>query len=464
MKIVIIGAGSLTFSRRLTADILSFERLQDAHIALVDIDEKRLEYAGAIAERIQRDGNYSNATFSTHTDRREALADADAVIISVLVGGFEAIESEMDIPKQYGIDQCIGDTLTPGGIMRCLRTLPLLVEMGQDIMELCPNAWVLNYTNPMAMLCWGMFKAVPGIKLVGLCHSVQGTAGEWAKRLDIPLEDIHYQCAGINHQAWFTRFQHNGTDLLPRMRELCTRQDIWNGDTVRMEYVKHFGYAVTESSGHCSEYSAWWRKRPELIERYCNTTGNDWNGGSSFIKTIYERPDWEENMKKIASGEEEFDLTCSNEYGSRIINALAGGESILIHGNVINHGLIDNVADGALVETACFVDNNGVQPVRHGTLPTHLAAINRTQLNVQELAMEAALTSDPEKVFQAMCLDPLTASACSLDEIRNMTRELMQAHAQWIPAFADSPLAVKPELSFDEKTASEQHIDPSEEH
>ncbi|HEY6598051.1 MAG TPA: alpha-glucosidase/alpha-galactosidase, partial [Pseudomonadales bacterium] len=243
-RIAIIGAGSLVFSSRLTADILTYPHLRDAHFALVDIDPERLAYAGRIVERICRDGAYGDASYSLHQDRRTALAGADYVIISILVGGYDAIETEIDIPRRYGVDQAIGDTLTPGGVMRCLRTLPPLLEMGRDIVAHCPNAWVLNYTNPMAMLCWGMNQGVPGIRLVGLCHSVQHTTQQWAHRLRVPLDDVDFECAGLNHQAWIVRFAHKGHDLLPRIRDLAVNPRVWRKDTSRMEYVKHFGYPV----------------------------------------------------------------------------------------------------------------------------------------------------------------------------------------------------------------------------
>ena len=458
-NIVIIGAGSITFSSRLTVDILSYEKTRNVHFLLVDIDEERLNYAGRIIERIFRDGNYGEASYSLHLDRREALKEADVVIISILVGGYAAIETEIDIPMSYGVDQCVGDTLTPGGIMRCLRTLPILAEIGRDIMEICPEAWVLNYTNPMAMLTWGMHEAAPGIKLIGLCHSVQKTLKEWSNRLGVSVEDLHFDCAGINHQAWYTTLEANGEDLLPRVRELCTEQHIWNNDTTRMEYVKHFGFPVTESSGHCSEYSPWFRTRPESVERYCNNKGDRWNGGHGFIKTLYSREDWEAEMEKKANGEIPLSLERSPEYGSRIINALAGGGEVVIYGNVMNEGFIDNLPEAACVEVACRIDSNGMHPRHYGELPLHLAAINRVQITVQQLAVRAALEGDPELVFQAMCMDPLTGACLSLDRIRTMTRELMQAHAEWIPQFQGALPEWKKELHFEETEKTEAHIE-----
>ncbi len=459
-KVVIIGAGSLVFSSRLTADILTYENTRDAHFALVDLDKERLAYAGRIVERIFKEGGYDKASYSMTTDRREALKGADYVITSILVGGYEAIQREIDIPKKYGVDQCIGDTLGPGGVMRCLRTLPHQAGVARDIMEICPKAWLLNYTNPMSMLCWGMEKAAPGIKLVGLCHSVQGTSEQWAKRLGYDIGEITFECAGINHQAWIYRFERKGVDLLPRIRELAVKPDVWKGDTSRMEYVKHFGFPVTESSGHNSEYTCWFRKRSELIENYC--PGGSWNGGSGFIKELYDRPDWRQTMEKMASWEKPVNLKRSLEYGSQIINAIEGGDSVLIHGNVMNRGLIDNLPEGCNVEVPCHVDRTGVRPLKVGRLPAHLAAINRTQINVQELVVEATLRRDPEAAFQAIALDPLTAACCSLDEIRAMTLELFEAHQPWLPQFEGRKPAAKPVLAGVKIAAAERHVDPAE--
>jgi len=459
-KIVIIGAGSLVFSSRLQADILSFENLRDTHFCLVDIDEERLGYAQRITERLLENGDYSEASFEATTERRQGLKGADYAITCLLVGGYEAIEAEIDIAKKHGVDQCIGDTLTPGGIMRCLRTLPHQVCIAQDIMELCPNAILLNYTNPMSMLCWGMYRAAPGIQLVGLCHSVQGTSKEWAKRLDVDLKDIDWLCAGINHQAWFYKFEKDGQDLLPLIRELAVDPNIWGGDTVRMEMVKHFGYPVTESSGHGSEYTPWWRKHPELIEQYC--PGGSWNGGSGFIKELYARPKWKEDMEQMASGEKPISLERSDEYGSRIISAAEGGETVVIHGNVENTGLIDNLPDGSCVEVPVFVDRNGLQPMKVGKIPMANAAINQTQINVQRLAVEAALTRDPERVFQAFAMDPLTAACLTLDEIRAMASEIMEAQRFCLPEWEGIRIPEKPVLVGIQADEIEKHIDPAE--
>jgi len=441
-KITIIGAGSLVFSSRLTADILTYKNLEDAHFALVDVDKERLDYAGKIIKRIFKEGNYKNATYSVTTNHRKALENADYVITSILVGGYDAIKKEIDIPMKYGVDQCIGDTLTPGGIMRCLRTLPPLVEIAKAIVEICPKAYLLNYTNPMSMLSWGIYKAVPEIKYVGLCHSVQGTSNEWASRLGVKIEDVNFECAGINHQAWFTKFEKNGVDLLPKIRKLALKKEIYNNDTSRMEMVKYFGFPVTESSGHNTEYHPWFRKSKKHVKKFCK--GGSWNGGHGFIKELYCRKDWKKTMKKMADWDTPVDLNRSLEFGSKILNALAGGEPAIIHGNVRNDSLIDNLPQGCCVEVPCYVDKNGIQPIKIGNLPTHLAAINARQVTVQQLAVEAALETDPEKVFQAMAMDPLTSMKCTLDEIREMTIELMQAHKKYIPLFKNKKLSKKP--------------------
>ncbi|MGK0238187.1 MAG: alpha-galactosidase [Candidatus Pelagisphaera sp.] len=460
-KVVIIGAGSLVFSSRLQADILSFDSLRDTHFSLVDINEERLGYAQRITERLLKTGDYSEATFEATTDRRQVLEGADYVISSLLVGGYPAIEAEIDIPKKYGVDQCIGDTLTPGGIMRCLRTLPHQIGIAQDIMELCPKAILLNYTNPMSMLCWGMYRAAPGIQLVGLCHSVQGTSKEWAKRLNVNLDDVDWLCAGINHQAWFYKFQKDGQDLLPRIRELAIDPKIWCGDSVRMEMVKHFGFPVTESSGHGSEYTPWWRKHPELVEQYC--PGGSWNGGSGFIKELYARPDWKADMEKMANGEKEISLERSEEYGAQIIHAAEGGETVIVHGNVQNTGLIDNLPNGSCVEVPVFVDRNGLQPMKVGEIPMANAAINQTQINVQRLAVEAALTHDPERLFQAFAMDPLTAACLTLDEIRAMTSEILEAQRFCLPEWEGIAIPDKPVLVGTQSSDVEKHVDPTEE-
>ncbi len=459
-NVAIIGAGSLAFSSRMVADILTYDALRDTQFALVDTDPERLHFAERITRRIFQEGGYSQARCTATRDRRRALRGCDFVITSILVGGYPAIEAEIDIPMKYGVSQAIGDTLTPGGIMRCLRTLPVLAGVMRDVRELCPRAQVLNYTNPMGMLCGGMTKAVPEVRLVGLCHSVQGCVREWAQRLKVPHHEINFVCAGINHQAWMLRMERDGVDLLPRVRNLALKPDIWQGDTSRMEYVKHFGYPVTESSGHNSEYSPWFRKNQKTVLQYCPHGG--WNGEHGFIKKLYSRKDWRKQMDDMATWKRPISLTCSVEYGSQIVNAMVGGDACVIYGSVPNAQLIDNLPPGCCVEVPCYVNQNGVQPIHVGALPTHLAAINNMQVYAQQLAIEAALEASPEKVFQAMALDPLTAAMCTLDQIRAMTRELLAAHKAFLPNFKGRTLAAKPVLVGCKVKRAERHEDPAE--
>jgi alpha-galactosidase len=462
-KVVMIGAGSQVFAGTLTRDILAYEATSDTQFGYVDINATKLELAEQYAQRIIREGNYADASVTATTDRREALKGADYVIISILVGGYDPIETEIDIPMKYGINQCIGDTLTPGGIMRCLRTLPELVAIGDDIAELCPNATVMNYTNPMSMLSWGFMDAHPELSYVGLCHSVQGTAREWARRLHVDMADVNYECAGINHQAWITRYEVKGEDRLPAIRELAFDPEIWSGDSTRMEYLKHFGYPVTESSGHGSEYNWWFRKDDATIERYCDSSVTRWNGLPGYIKRLYDRPDWLESMQKRVTDEKPLNLERGHEYGAQIIHAMETGEREVIYGTVKNHGLIDNLPPDVAVEVPVHVDKNGLQPMHVGALPTQLAAINRAQLLVQELAVRAVQEKDPERVFQAMAMDPLCAMSCTLDQIRAMTRELMEAHREYIPIL-DGRLPADQKIMYTERTENaEIHIDPGEE-
>jgi alpha-galactosidase len=307
---------------------------------------------------------------------------------------------------------------------------------------------------------WRHANACPDLSYVGLCHSVQGTADEWKRRLEADGKAINYECAGINHQAWFTRYDVDGSDQLPRIRELALDPKIWSGDTTRMEYVKHLGYACTESSGHVSEYNWWFRKNEKTIERYCDATDNRWNGGPGFIKDLYNRPDWREEMEARVTDEKPLNLSCGCEYGSRIINAIETGDAEIIYGSVKNRGLIDNLPQEAAVEVPIHVDRNGLQPIKVGALPPHLAALNSAQISVQELAVRAVQEKDPERVFQAMAMDPLCAMSCTLDEIRAMTRELLAAHRDYIPILEGKELADRKIMYTHRQADAEVHIDP----
>jgi alpha-galactosidase len=415
-------------------DILSFPALKDSHFALVDTDAKRLDYAKRIAERIVREGKFP-ATFEATADRREALAGADYVIIAILHGGIEVISQDIDIPMKYGVDQCIGDTLGPGGVFRALRTIPVMVDMARDVEELCPEALVLNYTNPMAMLCWSMYQ-MTDISLVGLCHSVQGTTRMLAKWAGVPPDEIDYYVAGINHQAWVLQIHHQGLDLYPEILRKLEDPACYKSQTTSCELCKHFDYFVTEGSGHNSEYVPWMRKRPDLRRKFC-PDGSTWNGEPGFIKTLYgsDRAHWEADMEKIVTDPAPMVFDRSLEYGAHIINACETDVPLRFNGNVPNTGLITNLPEGCCVEVPCLADKSGLHPTFVGELPTQLAAINRTNINVQQLAVEAALRGDRRAAFHAVALDPLTAAVCSLDEIQAMVDEMFAAEAQWLPQF-----------------------------
>jgi len=441
-RIAFIGAGSLGFSRRLMIDILSHEALRETEFALMDVHEKRLGYMDRIATRIIKEGGFPARHFVT-TDRRKALEGADFVITMVLIGDIQVITHDIRIPMKYGVDQCIGDTLGVGGVFRSLRTIPVMVSICQDMAELCPNALLLNYTNPMAMLCWAMNDAVPQVRKVGLCHSVQGTAHQIAHWIGIPPAEIDYKVAGINHQAWFLELKHKGRDVYPDLRKVLDKPEVLRGETTRFEMFRHFGYFVTESSGHNSEYIPWIRKRPELIEKYC--PGGSWNGGSAFILQLYggDRANYEQGLERMASGQDPINFNRSLEYGSYILNGVVSGQPFKFNGNVRNTGLITNLLEGSCVEVPCYADRDGVTPSYVGNLPPQLAAINRTNVNVQELTVRAALSGDCNLVYNACAMDPLTGAVCSLDEIRSMCDELFEAETDWLPQFQPRKAAAK---------------------
>jgi len=439
-KIAFIGAGSLCFARRLITDILHYPALKDVHFALMDIDEKRLGYTRRIAERLLKEQNLPT-TVSTTLDRREALKDADFVIISILAQGVEPIHVEYEVPYKHGVDQCIGDTLGPAGVFRFLRTMPLIEEICREVADHArPNCWVLNYTNPMAMLTWAAYRTVPGIKFVGLCHSVQGTTEMLARVIDVPYEDVRYWVAGINHQAWVLKFEHaDGRDLYPLVRERIVNSDLYTSgkpesETVRIEMLRHLGYFVTESSGHNSEYNPWFRKRADLLAKY---TGPKFAGQSGYILEEYDysRQDYEKELEKIVNSPDPVPFDISHEYGSQIINAMVTNTPVRINGNILNTGLISNLPEGCCVEVPCLVDATGVNGCFVGRLPAQCAALNRTNVNVQELAVEAYVNKCRDAVYHAIYYDPLTAAKLSLAEIRAMVDELFEVETAkgWLP-------------------------------
>jgi alpha-galactosidase len=434
-KIAFIGAGSLEFTRSLVRDILTFPLLQDATLALMDIDAERLDFAHKSVQRIMSLGNYP-ARVETTMDRAEVLQGADVVLCTILVGGTEVWRHDIEIPKKYRVDINIGDTRGPSGIFRALRTIPVMVSIVKDMERYCPDAFLLNYTNPMAMLCRAMQRE-SSIRLTGLCHSVQGTAMMLARWIGAPMSEITYTCAGINHQAWYLKYEWNGRDAYPLVREAVKKPSIYNEEMVRNEMFLHLGYYVTESSGHNSEYNWWFRKRPDLIERYC-THGTGWNPGIyAYILKEYHRTErtWRDDARSWLAQDFPISLERGQEYAAYIINALRGGEIFQFNGNVSNTGLITNLPAGACVEVPVYVDRSGFRPVYVGALPPQCVALTHLNATIEEMAVEAALTGNSRLVFQAIAHDPLTAAVLSLAEIKEMVNEMFLQNRDYLPQF-----------------------------
>jgi len=435
-KITFIGAGSLGFTRGLVRDLLTFPAFQDATLALMDIDEERLNFAKTAVEKIIKVGNYP-AKIQATLNRAEALEGADGVVCTILAHSVNVWRNDIEIPKKYGVDINVGDTRGPAGIFRALRTIPVMLDICRDIEKYAPNAVFLNYTNPMAMLCRAM-QTVSKVNVVGLCHSVQGTAEMLARWIGAPMEEITYFCAGINHQAWFLEFKWKGKDAYPLIREaVTTRPEIYNEEQVRNEMFLHLGYYVTESSGHNSEYNAWFRKRPDLIEKYC-THGTGWNPGeyAYILKEYLAREDtWKEDVKYWLE-HAPVELKRGKEYAAYIFNAIIGdGTMFEFNGNIRNFGLIDNLPYGACVEVPIVASKRGFSPIKVGSLPPQVAILNYVNSMCEELAVEGSLTGDPMKVFHAVCYDPLTSAVLSLAEIRDMVNEMFEANKEYLPQF-----------------------------
>ena len=433
-KIALIGAGSTIFAQRLIGDILLTPELaKDTQIALHDIDEDRLRTSEIVTRRITEKLGLKTLVFSS-TDRREILAGSDYVIFMMQVGGYKpSTVIDFEIPKKYGLRQTIADTLGVGGIMRALRTIPVIRDILRDMEEVCPHAILLNYVNPMAMLCMAINQISPGMKMVGLCHSVQGTAEQLANDLNENIEDVDYFCAGINHMSFYLRFEkkQNGIkqDLYPRLREIAEQGSMPKDNLVRYEMLKRLGFFVTESSEHFSEYTPWFikRDRPDLIDEF-NIPLDEY-----ITRCEKQISEWDEQRVSLENKNQSIEVCQSHEYAASIINGLENGKEVTINGNVSNEGLIDNLPGNISVEVPCLIHTNGIQPVRVGALPTHLAALMMTNINVQQLTVEASLSGKKEHVYHAAMLDPHTAAELSVDEIWHLVDDLLEAHGEMIP-------------------------------
>lgn len=445
VKITLLGAGS-GFTPTLLNDVLRIpgNAPTGGTIALVDIDAARLDTMRQVIVRLVGSlGQADRWQVVASADRREVLPGSHYVTNCIEVSGLACVRHDHDIPARYGVDQCIGDTIGPGGLFKALRTIPVWLDVLRDVERLCPGALVLNYTNPMNMLCLAAARAVPGVQVVGLCHSVQGTSDLLARRAGVPYAEMRWECAGINHLAWFTRLEHEGRDLYPSLKEKARRDLAGDpadpadaADLVRKDMMLHFGAFITESSGHLSEYLPYYRKRRDLFPRYLRP---GYDGESAFYANNW--PQWraqaDQERGEMLRGERAFERTRSWEYASWIIEACEKHQPFRIHGNVSNAGgrLIENLPADGCVEVACLVDGNGVQPTRYGKLPAQMAGLCAANMAMFDLGATAAVERSKEAAIHALMLDPLTAAVCSPAEIRQMTEEMFAAEAEFLPGY-----------------------------
>ncbi len=432
-RVAILGAGSTVFARQLMTDLLCTPGLESGTFALVDVDRERLDLAQRIAARlVEASGREWQVEAST--ERAEMLPGCDYVISLIEVAGLRNVAPDYEIPLKYGVDQCIGDTIGPGGIFKMLRTGPAWLDILVDVDRLCPRALVMTYTNPMSALTLLALRAARS-QVVGGCHSVQGTSRQLAGYLDVPYEELTYRCAGINHMAWFVELAHHGQDLYPRLREAARVPEIYDCDPVRFEMMLHFGAFVTESSGHFSEYVPYFRKRPDLIARY---TRPGYRGESGFYARNW--PAWrreaEETVRAQLAGQSPIVLKRSSEYASTIVEARESGRPAVIHGNVLNNGLIPNLPAGGCVEVPVLVDATGLHPTHFGPLPPQLAALDAAHMYVHELMVQAVLERDRAAARQALMLDPLTAAVLAPAEIAALFDEMWAAEEQDLGGYA----------------------------
>ena len=440
-KIAMIGAGSVVFCKTLMADILATPALEGSEFALMSRTEPKLRAMEQFGKRMLKDNKVKGEVWAT-LDRREALKDADFVVVMIQVGGVEAFEIDWKIPLKYKVDQCVGDTMGPGGIFRAMRSIPVLLDIARDMQEVSkPGAIMLQYANPMAGNCVALGKATD-VSFVGLCHGVQTTIEQIAQFIEVPKEEIVYTCGGINHMDWFLTLTRNGEDLYPKLAQAIEKPAIYKSEKVRGEVFRHFGYFMTETTGHLAEYVPWFRKNRAALDMYCDEPGFGGQSGAYF--------NWCDTVAKRYEGKNQLDWESTKlegrsvEYCSYIIEAVASGAPFKFMGNVRNDGYITNLPSDCCVEVPTFADETGLHPMRIGKLPTQCAALCMTNVNVQLLAAEAGINGDTEALVQAVAMDPLTAAVCTLKEIREMTGEMLEAERKWLPQFKGKKVAPKP--------------------
>jgi len=440
-KVAIIGAGSIVFCKTLILDIMATPGLEGTEFALMAPSTRRTSQVEAFAKRVIAE-NGLPAQVSVTTDRREALKGADYVISTFQIGGVQGFEYDYKIPMKHGVDQCIGDTLGPGGIFRALRSIPVTLDLAHDMEELCPNALLLNYVNPMAMICWAL--GTTNVQFVGLCHGVQTTMDLISGYVNLPKDEIDFLCAGINHMGWFLKLEHNGQDLYPLLRERFEQPEYYVNEKVRGEVLRHFGYFMTESTGHLSEYLPYFRKNQKALDLYCDepafggATGAYYNF-CAYVADKYGNEDMLADEPAKLPGR-------SIEYGSYIIEAMETGKTFKLNGNVRNGGMIANLPADCCAEGPIYVDSLGLHKTVVGDLPSQCAALNLTNINVQWLTVEAAMSGDPEKIVQACAMDPLTAATLTLKEIRDMAIDMLEAEKQWLPQFEGKSIRPTPTI------------------
>jgi len=443
-KVAMIGAGSLVFCKTLMEDFLGTPALKGSEYCLMALTHRRLDSMAAFVERMVKD-NGIDATVTSTTDRREALRDADYVVVMIQVGGVDVFEMDYKIPMAYGVDNCIADTMGPGGVFRALRHIPALLEIAEDMRELCPNAVLFNYANPMAICCWALGR-VPGLKFVGLCHGVQTTMDLIASYVDVKKEEIDFLAAGINHMAWFLKLEHSGRDLYPTLKENFEKPGYYVNEKVRGEVMRHFGYFMTESTGHLSEYLPYFRKSQRALDLYCDEPafGGETGAYYGYCKMLADK-----FAKTDPLSIESTKLgPRSAEYCSHIIEAIETGNIFRLNGNVRNDGYITNLPPGCCVEVPIYVDRMGLHPTVVGDLPPQCAALNMTNVVAQGLTVEASFQGDPELIMQAVALDPLTGAVLTLKEIRDMVAEMLKAQGGYLPQFEGKTLRPAPTINI----------------